>query len=103
MVYWSHSDRDLKSCQWIASDKSNLLRKVYFLLKHCFQVTAFLEFFGRVGYLITIAVIFVYKWAQQLFLGHYRMMFEWLFLGHFSDWWFSFIMVTWHIAIFQSI
>ena len=32
----------MKSCQVIASDKSNLLRKVVFLLKSSFQVIAFL-------------------------------------------------------------
>ena len=36
------SDRDLKSCQVMASDKSNLLRKVDFLLKNGLQVINFL-------------------------------------------------------------
>ena len=34
----SCNDRDLESCQVIAFDKSNLLRKVDFLLKSGFQV-----------------------------------------------------------------
>ena len=38
--------RDLKSCQVIASDKHNLLRKVDFLQKSGFHVIAFL-FQGR--------------------------------------------------------
>ena len=35
-------DKHLKSCQFIASDKYNLLQKVQYLLKHGFQVIAFL-------------------------------------------------------------
>ena len=42
--------RDLKSCQLIASDKSNLLRKVDFLLESRFQVIAFFISL-EVGYL----------------------------------------------------
>ena len=53
-------DRDLKSCQEIASDISNLLKKVHFLLKSGFQVTAFFILL-EVGYLATIVVNFVYK------------------------------------------
>ena len=49
-----------KSCQVIASDKSNLLRKVDFLLKSCFQVIAFLIPL-EIGYLVIIVVNFVYK------------------------------------------
>ena len=58
----------MKSCQVITSDKSNLLRKIYCLLKSGFQVIAFCIPFG-VGCLVIIAVNFVYKWAQQLFSG----------------------------------
>ena len=50
----------LESCQVIASDKSNLLRKVEFLLKSGFQTIVFfipLE----VGFLVIIVVNFVYK------------------------------------------
>ena len=69
---------DLKSCQVIASDKSNLLRKVDFLLKSGFQV---IEFFTplEVGSLLFIVVNSVYKWAQQLFLGHHKIISEWLY------------------------
>ena len=51
---------DLKSCQVVASDKSNLLRKVDFLLKNGFQVIAFFIHL-EVGYLAIIVVNFVYK------------------------------------------
>ena len=47
-------------CQVIASNKSNLLRKIDFPLKSGFQVLAFfipLE----IGYLVIIVVNFVYK------------------------------------------
>ena len=44
----------------IASDKSNLLRKVSFFLKSGFQVRAFLILF-QVGYLVTIVVNVVDK------------------------------------------
>ena len=37
----SRRDIDLKSCQLTASEKSNILRKVHFLLKSSFQVIAF--------------------------------------------------------------
>ena len=71
----SRSDRDLKSRQVIAPDKSNLLRKVAFLLKSGFQVIAFfiplevpcLEHGTimvpclEVGYLLIIVENFVYK------------------------------------------
>ena len=50
---------DLKSCQLTASDKSNLLRKVQFLLKSGFQVIAFFILL-EVGYLVAIIVNFVY-------------------------------------------
>ena len=48
-------DRDLKSCQLIASDKSNLLRKVHFLLNTGFQVIVFFILL-EVGHLATIVV-----------------------------------------------
>ena len=61
----------LKSCQVIASDKSNLLWRVDFLLKSGFQVIAvFLHL--EVRYLVIIVVNFVYKWARQLFSGHHK-------------------------------
>ena len=56
----------MKSCQVIASDKSNLLRKVDFLLKIGFQVIAFFLSL-EVQYLAIIVVNFVYKRARQLF------------------------------------
>ena len=43
-------DRDLKSCQLIASDKSEILRKVHFLLKSGFQVITFFSLL-EVGYM----------------------------------------------------
>ena len=50
------------------SDKSNLLKKVDFLLKRGFQVVAlFISF--EVRYLVIIVVSFVYKWAQEYFRG----------------------------------
>ena len=64
---------DLKSCQLTASDKSNLLRKVQFLLKRGFQVIAFFILL-EVGYLVAIIVNFVYPWARQLFSEHYKIM-----------------------------
>ena len=42
----------------IASDRTNLIRKVYFLLKSGFQVIAF-SIIIEAGYLVTIAVNFV--------------------------------------------
>ena len=52
-------DMDLKSCQVIASDKSNLQRQVDFFLKNSFQVNIFVLL--DVGYLVTIVVNFMYK------------------------------------------
>ena len=46
---------DLKSCQVIATDKSNLLRKVDFLLKSGFEVVACFILL-KVGSLVTIVV-----------------------------------------------
>ena len=51
---------ELKVCQVIASDKSNLLRQVYLFLKSDFQVTAFFIPL-KVGYSVIIVVNFVYK------------------------------------------
>ena len=51
---------DLKICQVLASDKSNLVRKVDFFLKNGFQVIAF-SILLEVGYLVIIVVNFVYK------------------------------------------
>ena len=44
------NNRDLKSCQWIASDKSSLLTKVLFLLDSGFQViySVFYSFGGSI-------------------------------------------------------
>ena len=44
----------------MASDKSNLLRKVHFLLKSGFPVTVFLILL-EVGYFATIGVNFAYN------------------------------------------
>ena len=56
-IYYSPSDRDLKSSQVIVSDKSNLARKVDFLLKSGFQImTIFIPL--KVGYLVIIVVNF---------------------------------------------
>ena len=55
-------DRDSKSWQLIASGKSNLLRKVYFLLESDFQATTFFIHL-EVGYLVTIVANFVHKRA----------------------------------------
>ena len=71
----SHSDKDLKSCQVIGSNKSNLLRKVDFLLKSSFQVIAFFISL-EVGYLVKIVLNFVCKGARKLFLGHHRIMLD---------------------------
>ena len=79
----------------IVSDKSNLLRKAYFLLKNGFQVIAFFILL-ELGYLVTTNVKFVYKWARQLFSGHYKMISDWfIFSKHFSDCWVSCMTVTW--------
>ena len=45
-IFLWHRDRDLKNCQVIQSDKSNLLRKVDFLLKRCFQDVGLFIFSG---------------------------------------------------------
>ena len=91
----------MKNCRVIASDKSNLLRKVDYLLKSCFPVKAFfipLE----VGYLVRIVVNSVYKYAQQL-LSRHKIISDWLvFSEYFPDWWFRFIMLMWPFTIFQS-
>ena len=51
--------QEFESCQLIASDKSNLLRKVLFLLKSGFQVMAFF-FLSEVGYIVTIVFHLVF-------------------------------------------
>ena len=56
----SRRDRDLKSCQLITFDNSDLLTKVHFLLKSGFQVIIFFILL-EVGYFVTIVVSFVYK------------------------------------------
>ena len=86
---------DLKVCQVIASDKSNLLRQVYLFLKSDFQVTAFFIPL-KVGYSVIIVVNFVYKWVQQSFSGHHKIISDcFIFLEYYSGWCFNFIMVTW--------
>ena len=50
----------MKSCQVIASDKSNLFKKVGVLLKSGFQVIAFCIIL-KVAYLVIIVINFVYK------------------------------------------
>ena len=57
---YSRSDKNLKICQVIDSDKCNLLTKVDFVLKSGFQVTAFFISL-EVGCLIIIVVNIVYK------------------------------------------
>ena len=82
----SRRDRDLKSCQLITFDNSHLLTKVHFLLKSGFQVIIFFILL-EVGYFVTIVVSFVYKWARQLFLGHYKLISDWfIFSEYFSNW-----------------
>ena len=92
----SRRDRDLKSCQHIASNKSNLLKKVLFLLKSGFQVISQIFILLEVGHRVTIVVNFSYKGGPQSFSGHYKIMPDWfIYLEYFSDWWFNFIVVTW--------
>ena len=80
----------------IVSDKSNLLRKAYFLLKSGFQVIAFFYSFGVRIPCYNWCKIDVYKWARQLFSGHYKMISDWfIFSKHFSDCWVSCMTVTW--------
>ena len=54
----------------ITFDNSNSLRNAHFLLKSGFQVVAFFIFLA-VAYLVTVVVNLGYKWAWQLFPGHY--------------------------------
>ena len=62
--------------QLIASDISNLLRKVDFFLKNSFKVIAFFIPL-KVGYLVIILINFVYKIARQLFSGHCKIITDW--------------------------
>ena len=81
--------RDLNSCQVIASDKSNLLRKADFRLKGVFFFLVFFIPF-EVRHLFTIFVNFLYKCSRQLFSEHHKIMTDWfIFLEYFSDWWFN--------------
>ena len=76
-------DRDLKSCQTIASDKSNFLIKAYSFLKIRFQVIAFLILI-EVRYLVTIVVNFVYV-CFVYFLERYKKLSDsFIFSGDFS-------------------
>ena len=77
--YWSRRRRDLKSCHLTASDECSLLRKLHFLPKSGFQVTAF-SIQLELRYLIIIAVKFVSKWERQPFFEHYRIIFSQQFL-----------------------
>ena len=52
-------DRDSKSSQSIAYDKSNLQIQVHFYLKISFQIRAFFIFM-EAEYLVKIVVIFAY-------------------------------------------
>ena len=86
--------QDLKSCQLIAFDKSNVQRIAHFLPKSDFHVVAIFILL-EVGYLVTIVMYFVYKWARQLFSEHYKITSAWfMFSEFFSDWWFNFVTVT---------
>ena len=86
VTIFKSQDADLKSCQVIASDKSNLLEKIDFLLKSGFQVIAFFILL-EVGCLAIIVINFTYKWAQQLFLRHHKIISDWfIFLEYFPDW-----------------
>ena len=86
--------QDLKSCQLIAFDKSNLQRIAHFLPKSDFHIVAIFILL-EVGYLVTIVMNFVYKWARQLFSEHYKTTSAWfMFSEFFSDWWFNFVTVT---------
>ena len=81
----------------IASDNSNLLRKVVFLLKSNFQVTAIFNFLG-VGYLV---VNFIYKWKRQIFLVHHKIMSDWFIFSKYLSECFNFVMVTWFYCFLQ--
>ena len=70
------------------------LRKVHFLLKSEFLVIGLFVLL-EVGYLLTMVVTFVYRWAWHLFSGYYKIMPDWfIFSEYFSIWWFNLIMVT---------
>ena len=81
----------------IASDNSNLLRKVVFLLKSNFQVTAIFIFL-EVGYLV---VNFIYKWKRQIFLVHHKIMSDWFIFSKYLSECFNFVMVTWFYCFLQ--
>ena len=68
-----------KSCHVEASDKITLTREVHFLLKSGFQVITF-TILLEVGYLIKIVGNFIYKWAQNLVLGHCKIISDWYLL-----------------------
>lgn len=62
-------DKDLESCRLKASDKSDLIRKVYFLLKSGLHVTAFFILL-EAGYLATTIVVnFIYKLSTTIIFG----------------------------------
>ena len=59
-----------------SSDKSKLLREIYFLLESLFQVIAFF-LLSEVGFLVRIS---------YLFSGHYQILSDWfIFLEYFFD------------------
>ena len=67
----------MKICQVIASDNSNLLRKVDFPLKSVFQIIAFF-FLLELGYLVIMFVNF-----------------DWfIFSEHLFELWFKIVIVT---------
>ena len=72
----------MKSCQVIASDESNLLRKVDFLLESSFQVIAFYIPLEE-GYVVIIVANFDYKWARQLFSGHHKIISDWFIFSEY--------------------
>ena len=58
----------MKSCKVIASDESNLLRKVDFLLKSSFHVIAFLILL-EVGYLVIIVAKLCLQMSTTVIFG----------------------------------
>ena len=88
MYYKSRRERDLKTCQFIASNKSNLMSKLRFRLKVVSKLFLLFpkHFFIllEVGYLAKIVVHVVYKWARQLFSPHFKIMSDWFIFLEFS-------------------
>ena len=59
MNFKARMGRDLRSCQFIASDKTNLMKKVHFFLKKGFPSYSIFYSLRGVGYLIAIVINFV--------------------------------------------